>query len=807
MARSAKKRPASEPNESDVEDDEPAEAQSQPDKRKKRKSAQPAANVAEDSDERQQEVEEPSPDLSSSQRPSRKSKVAALEKRIWTADAPKRKILQSQAPDNPGASESRKPEAEERAQHPKPKRLAAAKYRAPNTEAEADVEDAASAGDDRHTEGSRTTKTHPASPIGSDRSQHGNMSTSKSTTSSSRSSGKSHPESHKALFEQVRQGDDDSPEASDDGSRASHREEEREGFEDFEGHEKEEDGEVSESTSESDLGQKGARTTERRFTQEVPQWDSSENEDNLRDQLGTPASRRSGARTARSFYLHSTAAFSANDSPALPLITLTLPPPPPHCRRRANNEEPPASSSPSPLRNEQQDKAKTSSKHAASRRTPHREELERESSESDRGRRRARSSDHKVRPKNKKQVRSESSESDHGHHHSTPPRQTVKTEPGSAKHVSRQGSRDPRKQDRHARAPEHSDRGTKRSRVRDETTPRWSDDDVPAKQPKVNKSSGAHTKKYAKKHSGKNITQAIDDHGTQSETGSEDERIDIVYKKGSKLGITEQRPRVKKTLNAAIFKCQADILLRNAFPDGAEKYNTIARSALVKCAEELGYTALAKRLKNDNDYALTLAAIPVDRIPLFRSQVRDAVLGAIQSTYHLRPGDVGHVNWLHKGCRYIYPHDYKKDKHCGDEPFALPIFTDGLRATYFKTPKSFGWKIINQFASSYPEKPDEKELPAAMVALASTAVFAAIDHHQTSPCEISNFSTNSFGGAYKRNIAILSSLKERSLEAYHDVMHELFKAVCGGTAGTSVHSLDDHDDLVFLQIPAKRRGA
>ena len=27
---------------------------------------------------------------------------------VWTADAPKRKILQSQAPDNPGASESRK---------------------------------------------------------------------------------------------------------------------------------------------------------------------------------------------------------------------------------------------------------------------------------------------------------------------------------------------------------------------------------------------------------------------------------------------------------------------------------------------------------------------------------------------------------------------------------------------------------------------------------------------------------------------------------------------------------------------------
>lgn len=103
--------------------------------------------------------------------------------------------------------------------------------------------------------------------------------------------------------------------------------------------------------------------------------------------------------------------------------------------------------------------------------------------------------------------------------------------------------------------------------------------------------------------------QKLDDDGLKSGSESEDERIDIVYKNRSKIGITEQRPRVKKTLNTAISSCQADILLRNAFPDGTEKYNVIARTALIKCADELGYAALVKRLKRDNNYALTLAAM------------------------------------------------------------------------------------------------------------------------------------------------------------------------------------------------------
>ncbi|KAI9064883.1 hypothetical protein FKP32DRAFT_1553104, partial [Trametes sanguinea] len=232
--------------------------------------------------------------------------------------------------------------------------------------------------------------------------------------------------------------------------------------------------------------------------------------------------------------------------------------------------------------------------------------------------------------------------------------------------------------------------------------------------------------------------------------------------KGSRLRILEQRPRVKRTLNAAIFMCQADLLTRNAFPDSAEKYNALARTALVRSADDMGFKNLVKRLKVDDDYAFALAAVPVDRIPLFRSRARDAVNSALRTTYGLKAGDVAHVNWLLKGCRYIYPHDYA--------PYALPIFAEGIRAAYFKTPKSFGWKIVPKFSSSLPEKPDEKEIPAALLAL----VFAAIDDHRTSPYEASEFTTNFFANAYSRNIRILSELKDRALEGYHDLMHNLF---------------------------------
>ena len=130
---------------------------------------------------------------------------------------------------------------------------------------------------------------------------------------------------------------------------------------------------------------------------------------------------------------------------------------------------------------------------------------------------------------------------------------------------------------------------------------------------------------------------------------------------------------------------------------------------------------------------------------MFRSRVREAINSAIRSTYGLQPGNVAHVNWLQKKCRYIYPHNFEvmfgccqckqvlisfaqRDQVSGDQPYALPIFAEGIRAAYFISPRSFGWRIVKDFTSSFPEKPEEKEIPAALLALVSTAVCNAYAH-------------------------------------------------------------------------------
>ncbi|KAJ8456585.1 hypothetical protein ONZ51_g12035 [Trametes cubensis] len=767
MPQSKRRGPSQTQDEDDHAEPEPARRNTRP-----RKSATSADITTKDDDPPEQETSG-RPEQASSQRAPRKSKTAALEKRIWTADAPKRKASQ---PKEPAREPDTDPEGqlfdtdEERpVQRPKTKRLAAAKYRAPIAESSDDEGGRTGARNSRmHTadasdnemETRHASKARPKNPTPR-QTQPERRSASTSTTSRSSASDQPHAAARKKLREQVRGGDDDSPESSSGESN---------------GIEGSEDGESSESSSD-DLCVKDGTVTEQKFLQEVPEWIASDKDNRLEQQ---------------------TAQLSAHSSST---------------NRRQTSDEPPLSPSPSASETEQARPTQTRKKRSASHRTSDNEEstADTDTPETDQTRRRDPSSSHKIHVKKKKRIAFDTSDdSDDAQQRSVPKQpHTAINKGGAAERESREDSRG-RHRDRNDGTEDHAVPGRKRSRADSEKAkPRWSDDDVPVKQRKQSKSksptrtSSAPTKKLKKRAD--RVNKKLDDDDIENGSGSEDERIDIVYKNGSKIGITEQRPRVKKTLNTAIFSCQADILLRNAFPDGTEKYNAIARNALVKCADELGYTTLVKRLKHDNDYALSLASIPVDRIPSFRSRIREVISGAIQSTYHLRPGDVAHVNWLQKGCRYIYPHDYKKDRIFGDEPFALPIFVDGLRAAYFRTPKSFGWRIVDKFTSSFPEKPEEKELPAAMVALVSTAVFAAIDDHRSNACEGSDFTTNSYSAAYKRNMDILLSLKERSLEAYHDIMHDLFKALCGSTTGAGARPGDDNDHLTFLQVPAKYR--
>ena len=102
---------------------------------------------------------------------------------------------------------------------------------------------------------------------------------------------------------------------------------------------------------------------------------------------------------------------------------------------------------------------------------------------------------------------------------------------------------------------------------------------------------------------------ASDDDSQSEASASNNTSIKLVLGNKGRYRLLEQPPRVRKVAKDAISCVESEICLKNAFPDGPEKYDVFARRILVKCAEANGDRELAKKLKDDADYAHDLASI------------------------------------------------------------------------------------------------------------------------------------------------------------------------------------------------------
>lgn len=127
------------------------------------------------------------------------------------------------------------------------------------------------------------------------------------------------------------------------------------------------------------------------------------------------------------------------------------------------------------------------------------------------------------------------------------------------------------------------------------------------------------------------------------------------------------------------------------------------------------------------------------RIPTFRGNVKKGVNTLVATVYGIKLGDAEYGGWLQYGLRFVYPHNYKVHLLCharypselgllqedsvdGEKPFDNPVFGQMLHSHFFIRSNSFGHRIMSRFTSTLSEKPNEKEIPAPMLALVTTAV-------------------------------------------------------------------------------------
>ncbi|PIL24484.1 hypothetical protein GSI_14239 [Ganoderma sinense ZZ0214-1] len=279
-----------------------------------------------------------------------------------------------------------------------------------------------------------------------------------------------------------------------------------------------------------------------------------------------------------------------------------------------------------------------------------------------------------------------------------------------------------------------------------------------------------------------------DDEAVSESSSDEDNKnIDLIWLGNSRPNLTDQHPRVKQVANLAIADCELNVCTVNAFPDDPDGDGSFTRDILIKHAKALGYKDMVQKLKDrkDSTYWKKLSTIPSQRVFLLRGKVKGKCEGAVRAAYDLMIGDTEKVAWLQKDLAYIYPHDYKNRTVNGKEGFKPPIFENMLIASFFSRRQSYGHRISKHFKSSHPDKPDEKEIPAPMLALVSTAIFAAIDDFKHAHYDAAKFEVNLNLHVYRRNMAFLDHIKDKNIDAFHTLMHGLFKHVMGGVGGVS----------------------
>ncbi|KAI0629565.1 hypothetical protein C8Q77DRAFT_1181024 [Trametes polyzona] len=285
-------------------------------------------------------------------------------------------------------------------------------------------------------------------------------------------------------------------------------------------------------------------------------------------------------------------------------------------------------------------------------------------------------------------------------------------------------------------------------------------------------------------------------------SSSDDSGIELVAPREGRFKLREQHRRVRRVIQRAIDITLAEVCLQNAFPDTSQQHLKIVYHAVLKAAEELDDQDVVRRLKKKDDYALELCKIPYQRIPIFRGNVRKLVEGVPITTFGMRLGDKERGEWLLRNHRFLFPYDYGAKTVEAGKIYDPPIFVEILRLAFFKQPDAFGFEISNRFYSSLPEKPDEIELPAPMLALVATAIYAAIDDCMEHRTHARDFTANNYWGKYKDFMNELSSIRTNGPQQYHVLMHGLWRRI-SDPSGSRGQAAPPHTSLVDIAAMAR----
>ncbi|KAN0140700.1 hypothetical protein V8E53_001527 [Lactarius tabidus] len=228
----------------------------------------------------------------------------------------------------------------------------------------------------------------------------------------------------------------------------------------------------------------------------------------------------------------------------------------------------------------------------------------------------------------------------------------------------------------------------------------------------------------------------------------------------------------------------ASIQLKHAFPNQllTTKFLVDALSTAslhVPNAEDVHVCLL-----RDHGYCSKMCSLPRARISIFRGDVKERCAAAIAPLLVLNtPTAVKDlINKIKDDYNYIFPRRSQGNPNVliglpqTSRPYRSPIVISVIQDLFFSGNPSFVTKHQDQFPSRTGTNGDIIwEVPKAMVALVSTAYYAALCEWDTGERKHHDFTSNMFLEAYNSHVSTLDKIDGLRNTSYHTMMTEIYQ--------------------------------
>ncbi|EIW74928.1 hypothetical protein CONPUDRAFT_159699 [Coniophora puteana RWD-64-598 SS2] len=235
-------------------------------------------------------------------------------------------------------------------------------------------------------------------------------------------------------------------------------------------------------------------------------------------------------------------------------------------------------------------------------------------------------------------------------------------------------------------------------------------------------------------------------------------------------------PVITSILAASLDIAHQSLLITDAFPADARQvmYDVVTTAA----TRHPGGAEIVTRLQADLSYRKTMSSVALNRLSIYRTDVKKVAVKHTVKEYGIRPNDNKRLEELTVTNEFIFPLNKTTHKPDPGLPFQHPAVLNTLRGAFFKGPNSAGVKFRSQFTSILAgPQASELELPSPMLALAATAVRSAILDNHTDPSkrDASFEQTADVPTTYASFTKTLDRLMNESDTKYHRLMHKLLK--------------------------------